>query len=81
MHCGEAIERDGDWFGANVATAARIAAEADGGESLVSGAVRELVDHEVALTEVRTTELKGLPGTHTLWRVDRDRSSGHSPDR
>jgi adenylate cyclase len=41
MHHGPAIERDGDWFGATVNLAARVAAVAAGGEVLVTGAVRD----------------------------------------
>jgi adenylate cyclase len=41
MHHGPAIERDGDWFGATVNLAARVAAVAAGGEVLVTEAVRE----------------------------------------
>lgn len=41
MHHGPAIPRDGDWFGATVNLAARVAALAGGGEVLVTGAVRD----------------------------------------
>jgi class 3 adenylate cyclase/YHS domain-containing protein len=41
MHYGPAIEREGDWFGATVNLAARVAAIAAGGEVLVTGAVRD----------------------------------------
>ena len=41
MHHGPAVERDGDWFGATVNLAARVAAVAAGGEVLVTGAVRD----------------------------------------
>jgi adenylate cyclase len=41
MHHGPAVARDGDWFGATVNLAARVAALAAGGEVLVTGAVRE----------------------------------------
>ncbi len=37
MHHGPAVERDGDYFGAAVNLAARVSAEAKGGEVLVSG--------------------------------------------
>jgi adenylate cyclase len=40
MHHGPAIAREGDWFGATVNLAARVAAMAAGGEVLVTGAVR-----------------------------------------
>jgi adenylate cyclase len=41
MHHGPAIERAGDWFGATVNLAARVASVAAGGEVLVTAAVRE----------------------------------------
>jgi class 3 adenylate cyclase/YHS domain-containing protein len=41
MHHGPAIAREGDWFGATVNLAARVAAVAGGGEVLVTTAVRE----------------------------------------
>jgi adenylate cyclase len=37
LHHGPAIERDGDYFGAAVNLAARVSAEANGGEVLVTG--------------------------------------------
>jgi len=41
MHAGRASERDGDYFGASVNLAARIAAFAGGGEVVLSAAVRD----------------------------------------
>jgi adenylate cyclase len=41
MHHGPAIERGGDWFGATVNLAARVAALAAGGEVLLTEAVRD----------------------------------------
>lgn len=40
MHTGPATEREDDWFGSTVNLAARVAAEAAGGEVLVSDATR-----------------------------------------
>lgn len=40
MHTGPATERDGDWFGATVNLAARVAGEAPGGEVLLTEATR-----------------------------------------
>jgi adenylate cyclase len=39
LHHGPALERDGDWFGATVNLAARVAGLARGGEVLVTGTV------------------------------------------
>ena len=70
-HRGSAVHRDGDLFGRNVAFAARVAAQADGGEVLVSDAVMDVMDDEVAsVLEVREAELKGVPGTQRLHLLD-----------
>ncbi|MGN6780002.1 MAG: adenylate/guanylate cyclase domain-containing protein [Marmoricola sp.] len=71
IHCGPAVERDGDFFGTNVAMAARVAAQAQGGEILVSDVVRQALRgvEDVVLVDARETPLKGLPGTHRLWQV------------
>lgn len=41
MHTGSAVEREGDWFGATVNVAARVAGAAGGGEVLLTQATRE----------------------------------------
>ena len=70
-HRGSAVHRDGDLFGRNVAFAARVAAQADGGEILVSDTVVEALGHdEVSVLEVREAELKGVPGVQRLHLVD-----------
>ena len=40
MHTGDAVEREGDWFGASVNLAARVSAQAAGGEVLLTDATR-----------------------------------------
>lgn len=74
VHFGTAIERDGDLFGRDVALAARVAAEAVGGEILVSDAIHDAVadESDLHLVEAQTVELKGLPGVHRLWSVATD---------
>ena len=71
IHTGTAIARDGDYFGRNVAMAARVGALATGGEVLVTDAVHEALDDDadVTLVEMGQVELKGLPGDHLVWRV------------
>ena len=71
IHCGTAIERDGDLFGKNVAMAARVAAQAKGGEILVSDDIRVALRdvEDIVLVDGRDTELKGIPGVHRLWEV------------
>lgn len=72
IHTGEAQTRQGDFFGANVAFAARVCEEADGGEILVSSSVEERVDGEldVPLRRGSKSRLKGIPGRHRLHPVD-----------
>ena len=67
------MSRDGDYFGRNVAIAARIGDLASGGEVLATGAVREALEADAAveLDEAGEVELKGLPGTHVIYRVQR----------
>ena len=72
LHTGTAIERDGDYFGRNVAMAARVAAMADGGEILVSSDLADRLGEtsDYHLAETAPVELKGLPGEHVLWVVE-----------
>ncbi|HYU60265.1 MAG TPA: adenylate/guanylate cyclase domain-containing protein, partial [Solirubrobacterales bacterium] len=86
LHAGEAIREEGDFFGRSVILAARIAAQAGGGEILVSDSLRELVEDssgggngaagrgdgevELRFDDGRELELKGLSGTHRVFRAD-----------
>ena len=72
-HTGEVIVDDtGDLFGRHVILAARIGAQADGGQILVSGLVRELISArgDVSLSNPITVELKGIDEPQVLWTVD-----------
>ena len=71
LHTGRVLSHEGDYFGRNVAMAARVAAHAGADEVLVSDAVRETVCEAPALTveHAATVELKGLTGEHDLWRI------------
>lgn len=71
MHAGVVTSRDGDYFGRNVAMAARVAAQADGGQILVTDDIRNALvgSDEVQLTRADEVELKGLVGRHQLWTV------------
>ena len=75
IHHGPVIARDGDFFGQTVAKSARVGAEAEGGEILVTQEVADELSEEsrFALVDGREAELKGLPGTHVLWRLARAR--------
>lgn len=71
IHTGQVVAKDGDYFGRNVAMAARVASLASGGDTFASDAVREALDADaaVALDEIGEVELKGLSGAHRIWRV------------
>lgn len=72
IHVGTAVARDGDYFGRNVAKAARVAAAAEGGQVLVSDEVRAALEGSegpLPLDPAGEHELKGLTGTHVLWAV------------
>ncbi len=77
LHTGEPQRRADDFYGRDVAYAARIASAADGGEVLVSSLVRSLVEPSgsVVFSDSRTLELKGFDGPQTVHLVDWGRSS------
>jgi eukaryotic-like serine/threonine-protein kinase len=74
LHTGEVISEEGDYFGKNVIMAARIAAEARGGEILVSEELREAAaggnGNGLRFDEGREVELKGLAGSHRVFRAE-----------
>jgi class 3 adenylate cyclase len=70
IHMGKSVRRGDDLYGRNVAMAARVAAEADGGEVLISETVREAVGDDVEVGPPREVELKGFRGSHRLYPVD-----------
>jgi class 3 adenylate cyclase len=72
IHTGKSVLRGDDVFGRNVAMAARVAAAADGGEILVSEAVRDAVNgrEDISFDGERDVELKGFSGSHTVYTVD-----------
>ncbi len=71
IHVGKSVRRGDDLFGRNVAMAARVANEADGGEVLVSEVVRDALSDadDIAFDEGRDAELKGFSGSHRLYAV------------
>lgn len=60
MHTGPAVERGGDWFGATVNVAARVAELAQPGEVLMTAATSDAAKSSVADREVRSRGLKRL---------------------
>ncbi|SPM33626.1 cyclase [Mycobacterium rhizamassiliense] len=71
IHMGTSVRRGDDLFGRNVAMAARITGQADGGEILVSESVRDAIDAlpDIELSAPIEVELKGLQGSHNLYAV------------
>jgi eukaryotic-like serine/threonine-protein kinase len=72
LHVGAAIREEGDFFGRSVILAARIAAQARGGEILVSSSLRQKAEEEgtdLSFDAGRDLELKGLTGTHRVYRA------------
>jgi len=69
LHVGRVVTRDGDYFGMNVATAARVAALAEGGQVLVTDGVRDRVDDHEFVEYAEAAELRGIAGKHRLWAV------------
>jgi class 3 adenylate cyclase len=74
LHAGEVIAEEGDFFGKNVILAARIAGKAMGGEILVSSSLKEAAagddKPELCFDDGRELELKGLAGTHRVFRAE-----------
>jgi len=72
VHMGRSVRRGDDLFGRNVAMAARVAAEATGGEILVSEPVRDaLCDcDDISFDEGRDVALKGFSGNYRLFAVE-----------
>ncbi|WP_082981707.1 adenylate/guanylate cyclase domain-containing protein [Mycolicibacterium mucogenicum] len=74
IHTGKSVRRGDDLFGRNVAMAARVASQADGGEVLVSKAVRDALSASASCADItfdggRVAELKGFAGDHRLYAV------------
>jgi class 3 adenylate cyclase len=68
LHTGEALREADKFFGRTVILAARIAAQAEGGEILVSSLVRELTQSlgEIRFGAAREAELKGIADSQLL---------------
>ena len=71
LHTGECELHEGKLAGVAVVAGARIAAQADAGDVLVSRTVRDLVAGSgLEFTDRGEHELKGLPGVFELFRAD-----------
>jgi class 3 adenylate cyclase len=70
IHSGEAVALGDDYAGLAIAKAARITSAAEGGQTLVSSATREIIDHlGYEIGKPLTVELKGISGTQRLFAV------------
>lgn len=71
LHVGEPLTVTNDLAGKAVIIAARIAAVARGGEILVSSTLRELTEAagDLRFTDAGEVTLKGISGTHRIYRV------------
>jgi class 3 adenylate cyclase len=71
VHTGDALRRNGDYYGVAVNKAARIAGIAAGGETIVSAVTAELSGGQgLHFGPSRTVSLKGLAGTHEILAVE-----------
>ena len=71
LHTGEAIVEAEDFFGKTINLASRIAAQARGGEILVSSLLKQLTESagDIDFDEGREVELKGLSGAFRVHGV------------
>ncbi len=71
LHTGEPVRHADDFYGRDVAYAARIGSAASGGEILVSSLVKSLVEPSgsVVFGEARTVDLKGFDGPQVVCAV------------
>ena len=72
VHTGPAVMRGCDWYGSAVNVAARLAAQAEPNEALVSAATREppqAIDSPPTLDDRREVTLRGVTATVAAWRL------------
>ena len=71
VHTGPAVMRGCDWYGSAVNVAARLAAQAEPNEALVSAATRTAAGGRLsaALDDRRDVTLRGVSATVAAWRL------------
>jgi len=71
LHTGEVVKEAEDFFGTNVAFAARVASAAQGGQILVSGLLKDLLESsgDVEFGPARELELKGISGVRRVHEI------------
>lgn len=60
IHCGDALYRDGDYYGRDVNIASRVAARSAGGEVLVTRPMAEIAGQHLKLERIGEIMLKGF---------------------
>ena len=72
LHTGEALKDADKFFGKTVILASRIAAQAQGGEILVSALLKGLVESagDVRFGDARDVDLKGISERQRVFQVD-----------
>ena len=78
VHTGEAVERNGDYFGPAVNRAARVMAAAPGGQIVVSGVTAGLISDrvDVTLVDLGSHRLRGVTEPVRLFGVEVDGQGG-----
>ena len=81
LHAGDVMREDDDFYGRNVALAARMAELARAGEVLASEVVKHLAQSggEISFEDQRVVQLKGL-GEETIYSVVARSPEGHGRD-
>lgn len=67
IHCGEALYREGDYYGREVNLAARVAARSGGGEVLVTRPLVEAAGPHLAFERIGEVRLKGFTESTELF--------------
>lgn len=83
MDLGPALERDGDWFGATVNRAARVAALAGGGEVLITAAVYDAArqNDELRFEDRGEQRLRNVAAPVSLYAAIGERAPGEARHR
>jgi adenylate cyclase len=78
VHYGNALYRDGDYYGRDVNIASRVAARAAGGEVLVTRPVVERAKGDLEFDRIADVRLKGFTESTEVF-IARQRNGSHSP--